>query len=43
MTPQRFRTAAGGLVVTMKVTAKCPGGDVLGPRAPRSPFATTPA
>lgn len=29
-TPQRFRTAAGGLVVTMKVTAKCPGGDVLG-------------
>ncbi|TSD96166.1 PQQ-binding-like beta-propeller repeat protein [Gordonia rubripertincta] len=28
-TPQTFRTAAGGLVVTMKVTAKCPGGDVL--------------
>ncbi|WP_406567007.1 outer membrane protein assembly factor BamB family protein [Gordonia metallireducens] len=27
--PQTFRTAAGGLVVTMKVTAKCPGGDVL--------------
>jgi len=29
-TPQRFRTASGGLVVTMRVTAKCPGGDVLG-------------
>ncbi|SDU58791.1 PQQ-binding-like beta-propeller repeat protein [Gordonia westfalica] len=27
--PQTFRTAAGGLVVTMKVTATCPGGDVL--------------
>ncbi|MEO9327079.1 PQQ-binding-like beta-propeller repeat protein [Gordonia sp. B21] len=31
--PQTFRTAAGGLVVTMKVTARCPAGDVLyGPR-----------
>ena len=29
-TPQKFRTSSGGLVVTMKVTAKCPGGDVLG-------------
>ncbi len=29
-TPQKFRTAGGGLVVTLKVTAKCPGGDVLG-------------
>lgn len=29
-TPQKFRTASGGLVVTVKVTAKCPGGDVLG-------------
>jgi len=29
-TPQKFRTASGGLVVTMKVSAKCPGGDVLG-------------
>ncbi len=28
-TPQSFRTGAGGLVVTMKVTAKCPDGDVL--------------
>lgn len=28
-TPQSFRTSAGGLGVTMKVTAKCPGGDVL--------------
>lgn len=28
--PQKFRTASGGLVVTMKVTARCPGGDVLG-------------
>ena len=27
--PQSFRTASGGLVVTFKVTAKCPGGDVL--------------
>ncbi|MBD0863921.1 PQQ-binding-like beta-propeller repeat protein [Gordonia sp. zg691] len=32
-TPQSFRTSAGGLGVTMKVTANCPGGDVLyGPR-----------
>lgn len=29
-TPQKFRTATGGLVVTLKVTATCPGGDVLG-------------
>ncbi|MCV7258930.1 outer membrane protein assembly factor BamB family protein [Mycobacterium shimoidei] len=29
-TPQTFRTASGGLVVTLKVTATCPGGDVLG-------------
>jgi len=29
-TPQQFRTAGGGLVVTVKVTATCPGGDVLG-------------
>ncbi|PKZ65324.1 hypothetical protein CYJ73_11620 [Gordonia terrae] len=28
-TPQSFRTSAGGLGITMKVTAKCPGGDVL--------------
>lgn len=28
-TPQQFRTSTGGLVVTMKVTAKCPHGDVL--------------
>ncbi len=28
-TPQTFRTSSGGLGVTMKVTAKCPGGDVL--------------
>jgi hypothetical protein len=27
--PQGFRTSAGGLVVTMKVTATCPTGDVL--------------
>ncbi|ORM24071.1 hypothetical protein BFL43_27380 [Williamsia sp. 1135] len=27
--PQRFATSAGGLVVTMKVTATCPTGDVL--------------
>ncbi len=35
-TPQRFRTASGGLVVTVKVTATCPGGDVLG--APGTSF-----
>ncbi|TWS18271.1 PQQ-binding-like beta-propeller repeat protein [Tsukamurella asaccharolytica] len=28
-TPQKFRTESGGLVVTMKVTATCPGGDAL--------------
>ncbi|MDV6307051.1 outer membrane protein assembly factor BamB family protein [Gordonia amicalis] len=28
-TPQSFRTATGGLVITMRVTAECPGGDVL--------------
>ncbi len=28
-TPQRFRTESGGLVVTMKITATCPGGDAL--------------
>ncbi len=28
-TPQRYRTESGGLVVTMKVTATCPSGDVL--------------
>jgi hypothetical protein len=27
--PQQFSTSAGGLVVTMKVTATCPAGDVL--------------
>ncbi|MFI8774876.1 PQQ-binding-like beta-propeller repeat protein [Gordonia sp. NPDC062954] len=28
-TPQSFGTSTAGLEVTMKVTAKCPGGDVL--------------
>lgn len=28
-TPESFRTESGGLVVTMKVTAVCPGGDIL--------------
>ncbi|KXP14458.1 hypothetical protein AXK60_00665 [Tsukamurella pseudospumae] len=28
-TPQKFRTESGGLVVTMKITATCPGGDAL--------------
>ncbi|MDL9937778.1 PQQ-binding-like beta-propeller repeat protein [Gordonia sp. ABSL1-1] len=32
-TPQSFRTTSGGLGVTMKVSATCPGGDILyGPR-----------
>ncbi|WP_248488697.1 PQQ-binding-like beta-propeller repeat protein [Tsukamurella sp. PLM1] len=28
-TPQKFRTESDGLVVTMKITATCPGGDAL--------------
>lgn len=28
-TPQSFRTSSGGLGVTMKVSATCPGGDIL--------------
>ncbi len=39
LTPQQIRTDTGGLVIVMRLTARCPGGDVLS--SPRTRITVT--